>query len=443
MNAREDYIAKMNTPPPGSYGGGEDFGSPFAGNNSPPGTSNEGNVPYGGNPPSSGGNNNNNNNNNNNQTGSGATGGTGTTGGTGPAGSGITNLAGITAAQKFLGTRQPGLDGLIQDNLETYGLTGKQNINDLTQLDPPNIDTDNSNIINQIRQIGQNLENKYNDLRTFDVGGGQLQINPDIEGGFENPGFEYSKDFMGGNLTGGLNYNTGTNDAKGFLGYEKSFNDGGPVGIMSLPEGYAAGGPVGVDPSDWRIIQQIIASGGNPEDYINYADGGDVNSEGTSYIDPTADNYFLRQFGQYLKRFLPRYDPEQDEYRHKKNREKKQGYENGGEVYDPYNPGPMTAETPMERKPFGGTRENVMDQIEAFDNAPVHIEEPMVGMYGERVPLTLARRVQKYMEGLDPVKRNMIQETLNMFQMKKRMQEMEELNENSGFFGPIPNEYEA
>ena len=71
------------------------------------------------------------------------------------------------------------------------------------------------------------------------------------------------------------------------------------------------------------------------------------------------------------------------------------------------------------------------------------MEEPMVGMYGEKVPLTLARRVQKYMEGLDPVKRNMIQETLNMFQMKKKMEEMQELQEEGNFFGAVPNEYEA
>ena len=140
---------------------------------------------------------------------------------------------------------------------------------------------------------------------------------------------------------------------------------------------------------------------------------------------------------------MPGYDKEADEYRQEKNREKMKSLEDKMSRMKAANGGPMTAETPMERKPFGGTRENVMDQIEAFDNAPVHMEEPMVGMYGEKVPLTLARRVQKYMEGLDPVKRNMIQETLNMFQMKKRMQEMEELNENSGFFGPIPNEYEA
>jgi len=353
-------------------------------------------------------------NNNNNQTGSGASGGTGSS--QGAAGSGITNLAGITAAQKFLGTRQPGLDGLIQDNLETYGLTGKQNINDLETI--------------EVDQPSENWRDKFQLL-----------------GGDNSQGFQY-------NLTdpGKLGYNINENmgftadidpfKGTGNFGFKATFNDGGPVGIMSLPEGHAAGGPVGVDPSDWRIIQQIIAAGGNPEDYVNYADGGQV-MPATSYIDPTADDYFLRELGQYMKRFMPGYDKEADEYRQEKNREKMKSLEDKMSRMKAANGGPMTAETPMERKPFGGTRENVMDQIEAFDNAPVHMEEPMVGMYGEKVPLTLARRVQKYMEGLDPVKRNMIQETLNMFQMKKRMQEMEELNENSGFFGTIPNEYEA
>jgi len=36
----------------------------------------------------------------------------------------------------------------------------------------------------------------------------------------------------------------------------------------------------------------------------------------TSYLDPTADDYFLREFGQYMKRFLPGYDIEQDEFRY-------------------------------------------------------------------------------------------------------------------------------
>ena len=485
MNAREDYIAKMNTPSPGSYGGGEDFGSPFGGDNSPPGTSNEGDVSYGGNPHvdnntgsgATGGGGGSSISDNN--TGSGATGGTGTTSGPG----GLATLAGIDASKKFLGARQPGLDGLIQDNLETYGLTGKKNINDLTQLDSPNINTDNSSIINQLKQSAKNLENTYNDLRTFDVPGigGQLQLDPDIGGGLENPGATWQKPLWGGNLGVNLGHNTSTDNTTGSITWGKSFADGGPVGIMSLPEGYAAGGPVGVDPSDWRVIQQIIAAGGNPEDYVNYANGG--------FVDPTADGGWIDRLSRwwygdddpendYLdlppeNDYLPPdemqglppsdslkpYNPnnpnhfmipegmEDMDIKDILEQMKGERFEanNGGEVHNPYM-GPQAQSrppTPEEKKPFGGTRENILDHIEAFDNAPHHMEEPMVGMYGERVPLTLARRVQKYMEGLDPVKRDIIQETLNMFQMKKRMQEMEELNENSGFFGPIPNEYEA
>jgi len=41
----------------------------------------------------------------------------------------------------------------------------------------------------------------------------------------------------------------------------------------------------------------------------------------TSYMDPTADDYFLREFGQYMKRFLPGYDQESDEFRQQEFRE--------------------------------------------------------------------------------------------------------------------------
>ena len=355
-------------------------------------------------------------------TGAGATGGTGTT--SGPGGMGLATLAGIDASKKFLGVNPGGFDTLINQNAETYGLTGEKNIKDLTQLDPPNTNTDNSSIINQIQEVGKNLEDKYNDLRTFEVGPGQLEIDPDLGGMFENPGFQYTQPFMGGNLTGGLDYNTGTNNAKGFLGFNKSFADGGPVemgtGIESL-----------IDPSDWRVLQSILAAGENPDDY---ADGGQV-IPATSYIDPTADDYFLRELGQYMKRYMPGYDKESDEYRQEKNREKMKSLEDKMSR--------MEAAEGGEAKPFGGTRENVMDQIEAFDNAPVHMEEPMVGMYGEKVPLTIARKVQNYMEGLDPVKKGMIQEMMNMFQVKKQQEKMQQMEEDSqgGFFGPQPNEY--
>ena len=111
-----------------------------------------------------------------------------------------------------------------------------------------------------------------------------------------------------------------------------------------------------------------------------------------------------------------------------------QGYENGGEVIEGTN-------TMEELAPFGGTRERGMDQVEAFDNAPHHIEEPMIGMYGEKVPLSIARRVQGYMEGLDPVKRNLIQEMMQMFHMKKMQEQQQDLQDKGHYFGPQPKEY--
>ena len=111
-----------------------------------------------------------------------------------------------------------------------------------------------------------------------------------------------------------------------------------------------------------------------------------------------------------------------------------QGYENGGEVIE-------GTDTMEELTPFGGTRQRVMDQVEAFDNAPHHIEEPMIGMWGEKVPLSIARRVQGYMEGLDPVKRNLIQEMMQMFRMKKMQEKQQDQQQEGLYFGPQPKEY--
>ena len=111
-----------------------------------------------------------------------------------------------------------------------------------------------------------------------------------------------------------------------------------------------------------------------------------------------------------------------------------QGYANGGEVIE-------GTDTMEELTPFGGTRERVIDQVEAFDNAPHHIEEPMIGMWGEKIPLTTARRVQKYMQGMDPVKRGLIEEMMQMFSMKKMMEQQQDQQEKGQYFGPQPNEY--
>ena len=464
MNAREDYIAsqyKPKTPQPGPPGSGP--GSQGNVNSNPAndfiGSSQDTSVYYGNLPQSQGntnvnvsnplgGNyqgppviNNDGSSGSDSNTGAGATGGSGGSGGS-LGGSGLATLAGIDASKKFLGVNPGGIDTLINQNAETYGLTGKQNINDLETI--------------EVDQPSESWKDKFQLLGGDNSQGFQYNLTDpgQIDYNFKN-GAGINASFNPFNQSGSLMFNMplGKNAAGGLI---EKYADGGPVemgtGIESL-----------IDPSDWRVLQSILAAGENPDDY---ADGGQV-MPATS-IDPTADDYFLKEFYKYMKRYLPGYDKEQDYYRQRKNRErmkreapkeeKYQGYDPESPppsekypTYDPDNPNHfMLPSTPTleaaeggEVKPFGGTRENVMDQVEAFDNAPVHMEEPMVGMYGEKVPLTIARKVQNYMEELDPVKRDMIQEMMNMFQVKKQQEKMQQMEEDSqgGFFGPQPNEY--
>ena len=155
----------------GSYGGGEDFGSPFGGGaGRPPGTTNEAAVPYGGPPsayPPPGG-------------GDGGDGGpspvvstdtgSGSSGGSGRR-SGIATLAGAEAAKNFLGVRKPGWEGIINDNIESYGLTGKQNVLDLENLETKQPD------FTPTMDLGNPIQNKINDAIGFKALGGDFGVN--------------------------------------------------------------------------------------------------------------------------------------------------------------------------------------------------------------------------------------------------------------------------
>ncbi|HBR52774.1 MAG TPA: hypothetical protein DEA82_00755 [Flavobacteriaceae bacterium] len=361
---------------------------------------------------------------------------------------GYGNLLGNQFMQNFLGKNSGGTQNVIDVNNETYGQYGEVYQNNLNNLESKQLD------FTPTIDLESTIQDKVNNVIGFKALGGDFGLN--------DQGLGYT--------SGSGNFQTGVNvDKNGRITLGGNLKFGNAAG--GLIEKYADGGPVEmgtgieslIDPSDWRVLQSILAAGENPDDY---ADGGQV-MPATS-IDPTADDYFLKEFYKYMKRFLPGYDKEQDYYRQEKNRERMkreapkeeeyQGYDPESPppsekypTYDPDNPNHfMVPSTPTleaaeggEVKPFGGTRENVMDQVEAFDNAPVHMEEPMVGMYGEKVPLTIARKVQNYMEGLDPVKRDMIQEMMNMFQVKKQQEKMQQMEEDSqgGFFGPQPNEY--
>jgi hypothetical protein len=403
VDARSAYLAKKNTPAVGSYGGGEDFGSPFGGgSNQPPGSSNEASVPYGGTPPpSSGGGGDNNNNNLDNfvlappsETGSGASGG-----------------------QKvpFFGV---GLDTFGNITGSNIGQGGMDNVFNLMEDAPATGFNDYYNNL-QLGESG-NVNTGFN-IEGLSGPKTGLDLNPIGGVGYTGDNFSFGLDVDPNLNLGNMSVNP-TFDAK----FKYQFNEGGPVidqsGIMSI---------------------------------YDYADGGQV-MPATSYMDPTADDYFLRELGQYLKRFLPNYDPEQDEYRHKKNREKSKAeiiheevmkknkpveYAAGGPIeiteemtmkemgdrqmgeqgatQSPMSPPPMT-------KPFGATRENVAEQLEAYRNAPVHVDPPNIGFFGEQIPAPLFDRAMKYLEGLEPSERAVVEEMIRGTIQQKQMQEMQE-----------------
>ena len=62
-------------------------------------------------------------------------------------------------------------------------------------------------------------------------------------------------------------------------------------------------------------------TGRNYKGITNRNLGGAKVMNATNYLDPTADDYFLREFGQYMKRYMPGYDKESDYYRQKQYRD--------------------------------------------------------------------------------------------------------------------------
>jgi hypothetical protein len=89
---------------------------------------------------------------------------------------------------------------------------------------------------------------------------------------------------------------------------------------------------------------------------------------------------------------------------------------------------PEMSERPS--KPFGATRENVGEQLEAFRNAPVHVDPPNIGFMGEQVPAPLFDKAMKYLESLPPSERAVIEEMFRENIMKKRMQEAEQMQQS-------------
>jgi len=63
--------------------------------------------------------------------------------------------------------------------------------------------------------------------------------------------------------------------------------------------------------------------------------------------------------------------------------------------------------------PFGATRENELDQLRAWENAPHHVDPPNIGFKGEKIPAPLYNRIMKYLEGVSPAERTLLEEMIN------------------------------
>ena len=81
------------------------------------------------------------------------------------------------------------------------------------------------------------------------------------------------------------------------------------------------------------------------------------------------------------------------------------------------------------REPFGATRENVGEQLEAWRNAPHHVDPPNIGFMGEQVPAPLFDRAMKYLDSLPPSERAVIEEMFRENIMRKRMEEAQQMQE--------------
>jgi hypothetical protein len=330
VDARERYIAKSNTPAIGSYGGGEDFGSPFGGGpNQPPGTTNEAAVSYGGIPPTntgSGGGGSDDNNNLDNlvlaqqgDTGSGASGGE-----SAPLyGIGLDSFRDITGSN--IGRK--GMDNIFS-LMEDAPATGYNDYyNNLKLGDSANVNTGFD-----INPIGLDLpvlgEKKGQGVGYY--GKNFSATMPDFNQ------LQFQKNVGPGTVTG-------------------TYDDGGYGINYSMPLGNAQGGPIS-----------------------KYDEGGPVGG-------PEIDQSGIAS------------------------------------LY------PEMSERPS--KPFGATRENVGEQLEAFRNAPHHVDPPNIGFFGEKIPAPLFDRAMKYLDSLPPSERAVVEEMIQRSIFEKRKQEMLEMQD--------------
>ena len=331
-----------------------------------------------------------------------------------------------------------GLDSFRNITGSNIGQGGMDNVFNLMENDPAG--GFNTYYNNLSKGESPNLNTGFNILDpSFTIGG--TTIKP--EGSFSNPGIGFETDMYGGTLSG-----SGNLDGTYNINYDKQFNEGGPVidqsGIMSIYD-YAEGGSV-IDPSDFRTIIKILEAGGDPDEYM--ADGGPAKKKGgildalkkfLNKLDP--NNFMPYPFGPMdenegippqapppeLRDIPPTMEAAEGGPVDSPDREQKKemGDRQLGEMgaqQKPMSPPPMP-------KSFGATRDNPMDQLEAFRNAPMHVDPPNIGFFGEMIPAPLFDRAMKYLDSLPPSERTLMEEMIQRGIFQKRQQEMLEMQD--------------
>ena len=422
VDARSAYLRTKNAPPTAGIGPAGMGGAAFQPTSNPSGAGFT--TP----PPDTGGGGGNDNNNNMDsivmappsETGSGASGGQST-----PFyGVGLDSFRNITGSN----IGQGGMDNVftLMENDPAGGFNSYYN--NLSKGESPNVNT------------GFNIDG----LSGPKTG---LDLNPIGGVGYTGDNFSFGLDVDPNLNLGNMTMNPSL-DAK----FQYSFNEGGPVidqsGIMSIYD-YAEGGPV-VDPSDFRTIIKILEAGGDPSEYM--ADGGPAKKKGgildalkkfLKKIDP--NNFMPYPFGPRIdldknEDGTPDYFPEQElrdipptmeaaeggpvdspDREQKKEMGDRQLGEMGAQQ-KPMSPPPMP-------KSFGATRDNPMDQLEAFRNAPMHVDPPNIGFFGEMIPAPLFDRAMKYLDSLPPSERTLMEEMIQRGIFQKRQQEMLEMQD--------------
>lgn len=162
----------------------------------------------------------------------------------------------------------------------------------------------NTNRENYIANMNSGIMSAADDNTTYSGMPTYNPMNPYSDG---NPSFVYESN--PGAVQGDFRYE-GVNPA---LNPNASPDDYKVFDRPSMNQGLGMYYDANVDPSDWRVIQQIMGAGGNPDDYVDTAYGFG-NSAAALYEFLNQHMDFENVVPDYLEEILPFYEaPERDE----------------------------------------------------------------------------------------------------------------------------------